>query len=609
MRFPPKSFQKFLCPIAVALLIAPLCQSAFAQPITIDFSFTGETTRESDKGFLEGTPADGDKPEIPGQPISFSISLSRLLIAGEQLRVPFSINRASLDVATDLGDLALKKGATNTGISLETSATTVVVFSGKGAQIADLEMPITPDNKLDTGESAVFALGTPVINTPTAVSLVSRDDDERTAHVLDDEYTICFGDSAYWIDEDEGPLTMNLNMSPLLTRDVTIHFQYVNENAIMGEDYLTPNTTEEPVTIPAGQKSYTHEVPIIADQQIEANELFYVTVVQDRLPDGQPFCRVSVIIRNDDAVVNVSPVDTGVDERNIISSVPDDNNTFATVSTASTVDIRVSLELSNEATFDQINNIVRLAIGLEFSGSITRADMENWTLAADPPANANRGITLMSDALRLPQLKFTSTGSRVAILTASVKDDFELERDETLFYTEITGASGVLNPGATRDSRIVTIRDDEYTVCAAASNGIELREEVRSTSNSVELREEVKSTSIPFLIHRGKHSASDRLKYGIRVQFSYADGTATNPSDYVPIINTFVPIPRGITEYRLPIRMVDDNVVEETETFRITTIPGYSSDTAVQCFADVSILDGDPNIRVRPKVFLEGPLR
>ena len=44
--------------------------------------------------------------------------------------------------------------------------------------------------------------------------------------------TLCFNRSAYWIEEDKGPVLMTLILSRALPFNVSVRFLYTDENAI-----------------------------------------------------------------------------------------------------------------------------------------------------------------------------------------------------------------------------------------------------------------------------------------------------------------------------------------------------------------------------------------
>ena len=67
-----------------------------------------------------------------------------------------------------------------------------------------------------------------------------------------------------------------------------------------GIDYYTAIAFPIFDTIPAYTRHYTLSIEIVPDRILEDNELFYVTAKPQHVPFGQPDCRVSVIIRDDD---------------------------------------------------------------------------------------------------------------------------------------------------------------------------------------------------------------------------------------------------------------------------------------------------------------------
>ncbi len=90
-----------------------------------------------------------------GDKIEFTVTLGRALVAGEIIDVPLSIS--GTNVSTGDWSLALKSGATNTGVARRIGS--VVRFSGAGAQTATLELTATDDNTADNNETFNIALG------------------------------------------------------------------------------------------------------------------------------------------------------------------------------------------------------------------------------------------------------------------------------------------------------------------------------------------------------------------------------------------------------------------------------------------------------------------
>ena len=97
-----------------------------------------------------------------GKNVEFTVTLGRVLIAGEIIDVPLIVSGTNITTAD--WSLARKTGnSLNTGATLvnETTATPVVRFSGAGAQTATLTLTTTVDNMAETGgsETLTLALG------------------------------------------------------------------------------------------------------------------------------------------------------------------------------------------------------------------------------------------------------------------------------------------------------------------------------------------------------------------------------------------------------------------------------------------------------------------
>ena len=67
-----------------------------------------------------------------------------------------------------------------------------------------------------------------------------------------------------------------------------------------GIDYYTSSAFPYFAIIPAYSTGYTLKINIVADRILEDNELFYVIANPEHFPYGQPDCRVTAIIRDDD---------------------------------------------------------------------------------------------------------------------------------------------------------------------------------------------------------------------------------------------------------------------------------------------------------------------
>ncbi len=94
-----------------------------------------------------------------GGVVVFTATLGRTLSAGEIMDVPLVIS--GTNVTTGDWSMAMKSGATNTGISLHDMGTLTpkIRFSGAGAQTATLEVTATSDGASEGSETFTIALG------------------------------------------------------------------------------------------------------------------------------------------------------------------------------------------------------------------------------------------------------------------------------------------------------------------------------------------------------------------------------------------------------------------------------------------------------------------
>lgn len=88
--------------------------------------------------------------------------------------------------------------------------------------------------------------------------------------------------------------------------DVTIDFSTADDTAIAGEDY---EDTSGSITIPAGETVGTIMVPIIADNRIEADETFFVNLIDPFSGSPDPIQGVATILNDDSALLSLQRVD------------------------------------------------------------------------------------------------------------------------------------------------------------------------------------------------------------------------------------------------------------------------------------------------------------
>ena len=122
---------------------------------------------------------------------------------------------------------------------------------------------------------------------------------------------LSFVPSEVTVDEDAGPATLTVELTPASTGTVTVDYATRDSFAKAGEDYTATSGT---LTFAAGQTSKTFTVPITDDDVYENNEAFFVDLSNPTgatLPDP-PFAAVR--IDSGEAAPTASMADVTVDE-------------------------------------------------------------------------------------------------------------------------------------------------------------------------------------------------------------------------------------------------------------------------------------------------------
>ncbi len=106
--------------------------------------------------------------------------------------------------------------------------------------------------------------------------------EEARVDIMENEYTFCFDQRSYSINEG-GEAVMGLTFSVPLPEGGWFKFLYANRNA-GDSDYTKVNAYPDVFWLPAGTEEYTLRVPAAADNLFEDNELVHVTADVPALP-------------------------------------------------------------------------------------------------------------------------------------------------------------------------------------------------------------------------------------------------------------------------------------------------------------------------------------
>ncbi|GAA3940677.1 T9SS type B sorting domain-containing protein [Chitinophaga oryziterrae] len=185
-------------------------------------------------------------------------------------------------------------------------------------------------------------------------------------------------------------------------------------------------------------------------------------------------------------------------------------------------------------------------------------------LTASVPVTVNYTITGTAtngtDYTTIPLSVVIPAGSPSVPVSVPVLDDNLIEGDETVILTITNAVSTITSPSGfvagTNNVATVTIADDDNT---------DMNVQVTGTDGG----EPATNGSFTFSVAPGK-------KTGVPVTITYTiSGTATDGTDYTTLPLTAI-IPANSNSYTMTVPVIDDNIIEGTETV-VLTVTGVSS--------------------------------
>ena len=312
----------------------------------------------------------------------------------------------------------------------------------------------------------------------------------------------------------------------------------VGGSATAGSDYTALNGT---VTVPAGATTATIIVPVIDDSVLEPTES--VTVTLTGITSGSSGVTLDPVIANRSASLSIFDNDAAT------VSIAGTNNATETGSSS-------GLFTVTQTKTSPVDTVISYTIG--------------------GTATAGSDYTALSGVVTIP------SGTTSATISVPVIDDVLVEGAENVTVTLSTIISGdpsvSLDPLlANRTASLNIIDNDVATVSVA------------STTNG----NEAGPVSGLFTVTQTKASSVDTV-------ISYiVGGTATSGIDY-SVLSGSVTIPAGATTAAIAVPVIDDNVVEPTETVTVTLTAmtagnaGVTLDsTAANLTASLNIVDND----------------
>ncbi|WP_185096823.1 Calx-beta domain-containing protein [Chitinophaga barathri] len=317
-----------------------------------------------------------------------------------------------------------------------------------------------------------------------------------------------------------GQFTINLPAGVTAAEDITVNYTTAG-TAGNGADYTALAGT---AVIPAGTGAVSVPVVVIDDQIVETTETVIIT------PTG-----------------GNSTSFTFTANGNATVAIADNDNTPVNM----TLDIVKTADAAEPATGGAFR--INLPAGILVAEDVTVSYTVSGTASGDD-------YVLLSGTAVIP------AGQPGVNVPVAVKDDQIIEITETVIVTVTGGASAnfTLTAGSNNGTATVDILDNESTVPAnmalTVTKGADGAEPSTNGSFTVALPANIVS------------SEEILVNYTI-------NGTAGQGADYTPL-SGWVLIPAGQNSVSIPVNVLDDNILENTETVIVTLTHGSSSSFA-----------------------------
>ena len=309
------------------------------------------------------------------------------------------------------------------------------------------------------------------------------------------------------VSEDGGPAEFTVTLSTTSGQAVTVDYRTANVTALAGSDYTAASGT---LVIDAGETTGTITVEVVDDGVIEGDdETFTVTLSGASgatIVDGEG---VGVGTIEDDDAVEPPP------------ELP-------------------TLEI-DDVTVSEDGGPAEFTVTLsEASGQAVTVDYET----SDGTAKATLDYTAESGTLTF------GAGILTRTISVAVADDKVVEEDETFAVT-------------LRDATNATIVDGEGVGTIEDDDGVQPPPVVPTLRIGDATAAEGGGSAV-FTVTLSAASAQD-----VTVDYETSDGTARAGQDYTAATGTLT-IAAGDTTGTIPVPLLNDDVVEEDETFTVT---------------------------------------
>ena len=326
---------------------------------------------------------------------------------------------------------------------------------------------------------------------------------------LPEDVTVSFTRARYEASEDDEAVTFMVQLSTTASQDAVVEYATSSGTARAGQDY---EATIGTLTIPAGATRRAILVPIIDDNVVEEEETFTISLRNSNatIESGKA---TGVIADNDLPLISVKAEPAAVEEGGTIKF------------------------------------------------TLTRLGAFNLNRALEVPIRVTERGAFLGDIDVLPTEATFAANETTATLLVETVDDEVAEANGSVSLTITRGETYRLGDAFIATAEVI---DND------GPDGVGTRDDL-----------EVKSdVTVSFAAARYEASEGDRvLDFAVRlstatlqevtVQYATVTGTATAGMDYAARTGILT-FPAATTEQTIRVRIIDDDVVEEEETFTVS---------------------------------------
>ncbi|WP_185783799.1 beta strand repeat-containing protein, partial [Croceivirga lutea] len=415
-----------------------------------------------------------------------------------------------------------------------TTVSGTLSFAGNDGEVQTITVPIIDDNVIEATERLFVNLSN------LSTTLITINDNQATVDIIDNDNIpgttgITFENDAIVVDEAVGIATINVLLTGNVQGGFDVDYTTNDNTAISGDDYTTSS----------GRLSFagtdgeiqTISVPIIDDNNIEPTEQLFIDLFNLSTP--------LITINDAQGTVDITdndniPGTTGISFQNDAVSVSEDDGT-------ATIDVLLTGNVPGGFTIDFTTNNNTAIAGLDYTTT-------NGTLT------------------------FAGTDGEIQSITVPITDDNIIEATEQLLVDLSNLSTSLI---AINDSQgTIDILDND----AIAGTGIAF-DNANVTVNEAD-------GTMTFDVR-----LTGNVQGGFTVNYTTADGSAVEPSDYTETSGTLTFAGTDGEVHSITVPINDDNVIEATENLTVTlsglstTLIGVNGPSN----ANGNIIDNDAN--------------